>query len=318
MPLSRTMLFVLVGGLLTFEATAQVWMESGDAPSFPDGAAQVTRGGLLDTIIGSTDAADLRDAYCIKIADPGSFLATTDPLTDPGASGDFDTRLFLFNEYGAPVLANDDTPPSGAPFLSTLTGTATDGSGFELDQPGKYVLVVTGFSEDPQDSTPVDLFDIGSDFDLVHAPNPAAGRFNAWEEPAPATGSYTVILAGVDPCQNHLDAVFGNDFGRNRICQGDGSGGFSSCTDVGADSASTESVALGFVDGDGDLDAVFGNDGGRNRICLGDGSGGFSCTDVSTDSNDTLSVALGELGSSELFADGFESGDTTAWSTTVP
>lgn len=44
---------------------------------------------------------------------------------------------------------------------------------------------------------------------------------------------------------------------------------------------------------------------------LGDGNGGFSCSDVSGDTNKTFGVALGDLAS--IFADGFESGDTSAW-----
>ena len=290
-------LLILSGWLaLAGSAGAQVWIEAGDAPSFPDSAAQVTRGqGALTSIVGTTDSAggDLRDAYCVRIADPGSFLATTDPASDPGASGDFDTRLFLFRPDSAPVLANDDTPPSGAPFLSTLTGMATDGSNFVLSQPGEYVLIVGGSSDDPRDAADVDLFDIASDFDAVHTPNPAAGRFDHWEGGAPATGSYTMVLAGVEHCQGDLDAVFANR-GTNRVCLGNDAGG-SACRDASTDMNTTEGVALGFVDGDPHLDAVFGNAGvaETNRVCLGNGAGGFACSDVSTDLDNSRDVALG-------------------------
>ena len=108
-------LCLVSGCLLGVLASAQVWTEVGDAPSFPDGQAQITRGeGALSTIVGATDdieTGDLRDAYCVRITDPDSFLATTDPETDPGANGDFDTRLFLLRPDGAPLLANDNTPP---------------------------------------------------------------------------------------------------------------------------------------------------------------------------------------------------------------
>ena len=46
------------------------------------------------------------------------------------------------------------------------------------------------------------------------------------------------------------------------------------------------------------LDAVFGNDGQPNRVCLGDGAGGFTCSDVSSDTNDSLEG----MGSSLLLA----------------
>jgi len=168
----------------------------------------------------------------------------------------------------------------------------------------------------------------------------------------------------------HLDAVFANTLVappasmRNRLCLGDGMGGFA-CSDLSADEDRSRDVAMGFVDSDGNLDAVFANDGTRNRVCLGDGLGAFTCGDVSTDENDSLGVALGFVNSdahvdavfgnwfqpnraclgngtgafacvdvsadaklttkvtlgefsSLLFADGFESGDVSRWSTSVP
>ncbi len=58
-------------------------------------------------------------------------------------------------------------------------------------------------------------------------------------------------------------------------------------------------TAIGGVDGDGDLDAVFANDefsgGQQNRVCLGDGAGSFTCSDLSSDANDTFGVALGDV-----------------------
>jgi len=44
-----------------------------------------------------------------------------------------------------------------------------------------------------------------------------------------------------------------------------------------------------------DLDAVFANFSQNNRVCLGDGSGAFSCSDVSTDANNSYGVALGDV-----------------------
>jgi len=45
-----------------------------------------------------------------------------------------------------------------------------------------------------------------------------------------------------------------------------------------------------------DLDVVFANSFfSNNRVCLGDGSGAFSCSDVSTDTNSSLGVALGDV-----------------------
>ncbi len=98
---------------------------------------------------------------------------------------------------------------------------------------------------------------------------------------------------------SNVDAVFANSAQRNRVCLGDGAGGFA-CSDVSADTNQSLNVALGFVDGDSTLDAVFANFNQRNRVCLGDGAGGFACSDVSADTNDSVGMALG-----------FVDGDTT-------
>jgi hypothetical protein len=107
-----------------------------------------------------------------------------------------------------------------------------------------------------------------------------------------------VALGFVDG-DSTVDAVFANSAQRNRVCLGDGAGGFA-CSDVSADTNQSLNVALGFVDGDSTLDAVFANFNQRNRVCLGDGAGGFACSDVSADTNDSVGMALG-----------FVDGDTT-------
>ena len=56
----------------------------------------------------------------------------------------------------------------------------------------------------------------------------------------------------------------------------------------------------------------------QDRVCIGNGAGGFAFSDVSSDANFTRGLALGEVDSSQIFADAFESGDTSAWSSQVP
>ena len=68
----------------------------------------------------------------------------------------------------------------------------------------------------------------------------------------------------------NLDAVFSNFVQPNRVCLGDGSGGFA-CSDVSTDTNQSEDVALGLVNADSNLDAVFSNAVQPNRVCLGDG-----------------------------------------------
>ena len=97
-----------------------------------------------------------------------------------------------------------------------------------------------------------------------------------------------------------LDAIFANSPfldelpGTNRVCLGDGVGGFT-CSDVSADTNSSRGVALEDVNGDTFLDVVFANSADSNRVCLGDGMGGFTCSDVSADSNSSLGVSLGDV-----------------------
>ena len=98
-----------------------------------------------------------------------------------------------------------------------------------------------------------------------------------------------------------LDTIFANFDQPNRVCLGDGTGGFT-CSDVSDDTNDSSGIALGDVNGDTFLDAVFANggpfpitDGEQNRVCLGDGTGGFTCSDVSDDTNDSLGVALGDV-----------------------
>ena len=69
-------IWMAVGWLLATGAGAQVWSEVADASSFPDLTAQQTRGwGHLELLTGSTNAGggDLRDAFCLRIAEPGEF-----------------------------------------------------------------------------------------------------------------------------------------------------------------------------------------------------------------------------------------------------
>ncbi|MCA8952736.1 MAG: VCBS repeat-containing protein, partial [Planctomycetes bacterium] len=74
-----------------------------------------------------------------------------------------------------------------------------------------------------------------------------------------------------------LDFVAGNSGQQNRLYLNDGTGVFADHTAsrFPADSAATNCVAFGDVDGDGDLDVVFGNSGQANRLYANDGSGNF-------------------------------------------
>lgn len=98
------------------------------------------------------------------------------------------------------------------------------------------------------------------------------------------------------------DAVFANDQEANRVCLGDGVGGFLSCRDIDPIVDPSHDVALGDLNNDARLDAVFANNGEPNRWCPGDGSGGFPrCLNVSEEAFSSRDVALGDVdGDSQL------------------
>ena len=56
-----------------------------------------------------------------------------------------------------------------------------------------------------------------------------------------------------------LDLIAGNIDGKNRLYLGDGSGGFSSRSNITTDVHQTYSLSVVDVDGDNDLDVVAGN-----------------------------------------------------------
>ena len=98
-------------------------------------------------------------------------------------------------------------------------------------------------------------------------------------------------FAGVD-ADAKADVFFAN-VETNRVCLGDGSGGFV-CGDVGTSSDVTIRVDAGDLNDDGFVDAVFVNPNGTNQVCLSDGLGDFVCRDVNTETG-FATVALGHF-----------------------
>jgi hypothetical protein len=274
----------------------QVWTEQVDAPSFPDERAQVTRGtGALTSIVGSTNSGllDYRDAYCLRILEPGAFFATTDPRRDPSAQGDFDNSLILFRADGAPVLGNKDSPPLLSPFNSTLTSQADDGSNFELIMPGEYILVVSGGAQFPLDRDSIGLFDFQPPYQSLYGPNSSAGHFDYWAGSS-AEGNYTVVLDGAQYCQTDLDAAFSNPGQAGKACIGDNKGKFS-CEDTMV-GGSQNDVAVSVFGTDTRSKLIYAaNNGNKNKLCFKTQLGLYFCGDVSDDLKNSEAVAIGHV-----------------------
>ena len=103
--------------------------------------------------------------------------------------------------------------------------------------------------------------------------------------------SFSVAAADFNN-DGHLDAYFGNA-GKNRLCEGDGTGSFT-CAET-TESKSSRAVAAGDLNKDGKADVVIGNNNKRNRACLGNGDLTFSCSDVGTVGRRTRGLALGDF-----------------------
>lgn len=196
--------------MLASPAFGQVWNEMGDAP---DGvpARQDTAGiGPLLNINGATSSVDQDwvDTYSIVIIDPVDFYATTASSVGRNTgSATFDTRLWLWDEQGNVLLGNDDTASDG--LQSTISDPSTfagftggavnaDAQGIFL-APGKYLLSISGFDNDPFDAAGVDLVNLGSPFSDLRGPNQNAGAFSVWGQ-AGATGEYRIELGGATFC----------------------------------------------------------------------------------------------------------------------
>ncbi|MCP3972910.1 MAG: hypothetical protein GY720_00285 [bacterium] len=126
-------------------------------------------------------------------------------------------------------------------------------------------------------------------------------------EPLPTTGSidgfkFLDIGGSGNPSDGALDIVFLNRNQQNRVCIGDGSGGFT-CSDLSTATNNSFRAAIGHVNGDPYPDVVVANYGNPNQVCFGDGSGAFSCNNVSSDANMSRGVSLGLIdGDSHLDA----------------
>jgi hypothetical protein len=157
------------------------WTETGDAGDLP-GTAQVVEGsGPLDSISGElVGDPDFGDMYQIYIFDPAAFSAAT--------SSGFDPQLFLFDENGMGVYANDDD--------SGLQPSLPPGHLYSPTTPGLYYLAITAFDRDPYSVT--GLIFPSFPFWETHGPTEVGGGdpITQWVSSGDTGASYTIDLTG--------------------------------------------------------------------------------------------------------------------------
>ena len=155
------------------------WTEIGDAGDLP-GTAQIIWGsGPLDTISGAYEASNA-DMYMIYISNPAGFSAYAD-APDP--------QLFLFNQAGMGIYANDD--------YSGLDSYLPPGHANSPTSAGLYYLAISDYNRDPLSST--GLIFPNTPFSGVHGPTGPGGAnpISSWSASADA-GGYTITLTGAE------------------------------------------------------------------------------------------------------------------------
>jgi len=221
--------------------------ELGDAGDMPLTAEEAGPAGPLTEISGAVTQSADGDMYKVCLTAGTDFSAST-----VGTTG-FDTQLFLYNEQGMGVYANDDAVGS-----HRLQSTLPAGNRLGPKAAGVYYLAVTAFNWDPQSL-------LGPIFPSSSGLVGPIGRggslpLSSWaaNDQRPG-GSYTILLTGTRSC---IDAtpptaalrtpLDGAEYEQNEQVvadydcadEADGSG-LASCEGDVADGAAVDTSALG-------------------------------------------------------------------------
>ncbi len=156
--------------------------ENGDAGELPATAQDLGAETALGSIAGNIENETDRDVYRLCASGGGSFSASTVSGTS------IDTQLFLLDDGGRGVYANDDAPgvvgQSELPAGDPLTPAAA----------GVYYLAISRYNQDPLTADGVRLF-----ADVVFTTGPAssdpAAVIAGWSAGRTgAAGAYTIAL----------------------------------------------------------------------------------------------------------------------------
>lgn len=191
----KALFAVAIGLALASSASAQNWVESGDAGDLP-GTAQVPAGsGALLSIAGTIASNADADMYCITVPTPGGFLATT------CGSATIDTQLWIFDSNGGGV-AFDDDDPAGCGLQSTLSGVFLPGG-------GQYYLAISTYSNDALNAGGQEIWS-DTPFDVERAPDGAGAgdpTVASWNGGGFSSGAYRIVLTGVEYCGGPVPTI---------------------------------------------------------------------------------------------------------------
>jgi hypothetical protein len=124
------------------------------------------------------------DMFGIFLTGGQLFTASTLPV----GGANYNSQIFLFNDQGFGLIANDN---SGGTRRSALSFTPTTS--------GVYYLAISGFNYDPRDAQGNDIFAGNLIGQLL--PNPQAGALDRWatNRATSATFNYALGLTGAKP-----------------------------------------------------------------------------------------------------------------------
>ncbi len=205
-----------------------VWVEPPDmdAPEGVPGRQNTIGTGELTMIQGflNPSKGDFVDTFCIVIDDPMSFYASTSAHLGGSFLGPTErlanTRIWLWaaseiteGDVATMALANDDDA-LGADFGSTVSDPISfemlttgfvdpSASGIQLVSGSRYLVSISSSDNNPLDAAGVALAEIDpSGLTRLYGPNPNAGPFSEWANPAAQVdaGSYIIALSGASFC----------------------------------------------------------------------------------------------------------------------